>query len=131
MIEESYPSPNKAKPYSVTTSFVVYPNQRDKDLAQKLGISVEEVLRRNQIIQTNWRISRLYTNCKAKPRQDEEYEKWGILNVTHMCSSIHDYKEKWPEDDIPFIVTAWSPKQEKYIVFTHNYAEVAPYVSAC
>lgn len=127
MLEEIYPSPTKPKPYVVNygqSSMSIYPSDKDKELAAKLKITTGEVLRRNEILARKWRESRLYTNCSVRPKNEKEFEKYGILKVSHFCQNIHDYKEEWPKDDDPYVLTIWSAKAEKTMVCTLDYVEM-------
>jgi hypothetical protein len=98
------------------------PNYKDISHAYTMGITPEEVVRRDLIVrqaamQCQWKAGEVLQAKAAESRK-----KYGRLTVRGYIRSYLDVHktDKWPEDDIPLIVTC-SSELEGEIVCTADF----------
>ena len=139
MIVKTYTKPRKSKwfnhpPVLVAPPEVKVDQQTYKDAgalahaatrASKLGISTEEWLRRNEIVKDNGRNCAFRTNDTVYPPDKEQMLKYGkSLVVGRVLSYGEIDHDKWPANDLPFILTLQSldkDKPQELFVTTFNW----------
>jgi hypothetical protein len=116
MIIEFYPNPNKPAP----SVYVVpalgptagYGKHYDEYYAKKRGVTVEEFIRRDNIVRDKAKEITYHINASRYPFKWEEYEKKGKCRILRIDKTYAEYDHDWPEDgDGPlFLVEAMSEK---------------------
>lgn len=84
------------------------PDTRDMNLADKLKITPEEVVRRDDIVRNLWINCHFHVGEFLMPANPAKREQYGTnIKVMQIFKSYHDFPahEKWPADDIPYIMT--------------------------
>jgi hypothetical protein len=86
------------------------PNYKDIAHASVMGITPEEVVRRDLIVKQAWMQCQWKTGEVLQAKSAESRKKYGLLTVRGLVKSYLDFhkNDKWPEDDIPLIVACRS-----------------------
>lgn len=91
--------------------------------ANKMGISVDEFNRRNNIVRAEWTECKLREYCHYYPLDTEEKEAYGLCTVKKIYRSYWDFEksDNWPKDDKPMIITIECEKLEGLVLCTNNW----------
>ena len=110
----------KPKSYSVTNTVYQPTQQAGQDSLQY------EISRRESVVRELARTCPFKPGDTAKPISPAAQAKWGTkILVQKICSSYaHLGKdEKWPSNDNPMIITAWSHDKKTTFFCTTNFLE--------
>jgi hypothetical protein len=103
--------------------------------AKVRGITPEEYVRRNNIVQGLSAQVRLRPGDTAYPESKAGYQKYGACLVIGVCHSYKDFSfdDKWPDNDCPYVVT-FTPlgNREIHMHCTHHYLVAKnPHILTC
>lgn len=123
MIIEFYPNPNKPAP--VVSPHVVplgpsagYGKHYDEYYAKKRGCTVEEFIRRDNIIRAKAKEIKYFLNASRYPFKWEEYEKKGKCRILRIDKNYAEYDQDWPENgDGPLYLVEAMSEKNKFQVF--------------
>jgi hypothetical protein len=121
MIEKSYPSKRIVETYSYKQP--AWNSARDVALAKARGISVEEFVRRDNIVKELAKAVEVELYGHGFPKNKKEYDSVGEVIVTGICKTYADFSrsEEW-KDDNPMIVSFYPVKNKNKSYFcTANY----------
>lgn len=96
------------------------PDYKDKQLAEKLHISPEEVVRRDLIVKNKWMDFKGVRGQVLEAASANQRKQYGKLTIVGCAKSIFDIEnDKWPKDDNPLSVSAISEKEGDIIAATN------------
>ena len=103
--------------------------------AQARGITPEEFVRRNNIVQTLASRVALRPGDTAYPDSKAGYQKYGACMVIGVCRSYKDFAfdDNWPENDCPYVIT-FAPMNDRgsHIHCTYHYlVHRNPHILTC
>lgn len=111
------------KPFLLTSKAKHF-TAHEEHQAKVRGISPEEFVRRNSIVQGLAAQVRLRAGDTAYPESKAGYQKYGACMVIGVCHSYKDFSfdDAWPANDCPMIIT-FTPlnKRDEHIHCTHHY----------
>jgi len=88
------------------------------------GITPEEFVRRNNIVQNLSSQVAMRPGDTAYPDSKAGYQKYGACLIVGICRSYKDFAfdDEWPDNDCPMIVT-FTPMNDRktYMHCTHHY----------
>jgi hypothetical protein len=95
------------------------PDWKDKQLAEKLHISAEEVVRRDLVVKHKWMEFRGVRGQVVEAANANQRKQYGKLTIIGCVKSVFDIEnDKWPKDDNPLTVSAISEKEGNIIAAT-------------
>jgi hypothetical protein len=112
MIAQTYPSlrapppPTIVYPKNTYPYPVVAPSPSERMRAGKMNITVEEFVRRKDIVREQWRACNLHIGDLVFPKSTDDVSKYGKLRVVGVMGTYFDFPldEPWPANDNPLIV---------------------------
>lgn len=103
------------------------PSPADKQRADLLKITPEEFLRRDKIVCGLWLSKPYFKGDVTLPVDAKHKTKYGTITIMDVFQSYHAFPLKeameWPDDDMPYTITAASEHEEGLILLHPSWLE--------